>query len=412
MWGEIAAELGPELVKVIVQLLKAVMPLIPPLLKLYTTLYTELFGPLLMTALKGVVMLLQNVIIPIISKLVELFVPALKSMAEWISIFADAFAIAFEEVQKWLEDFIYAVFVGNSPSLMDVFTIIPKAIEGFVTVFERLGEMFENIASIVIDGFVHPVIEGFKTISTRVLDWTETMFNLLWNARDDIIDFVLNIDKVFLKFLNKTLPRIWTGFWGWVTKTFTAAKQWFLDMVDRIMEALGLTGAGEKVRGIFNAVLTAMRAPVQALVRWINYMVIGSINEILKAEIPVIGGSLGTITQGLFGYSSLPELQLAEGGVVQQRPGGTLARIGEGGDDEVVLPLRADTIERVLVPLLPAMKFPALDRLVEIAASIDKRMAGTLRVDSGMPAMSQHGASGGGGEGEINSAGMQGVVTW
>lgn len=68
---------------------------------------------------------------------------------------------------------------------------------------------------------------------------------------------------------------------------------------------------------------------------------------------------------------------LAKGGVTT---GPTTRLIGEQGP-EMVLPLKREVIERTLAPILPEMKFPALDRLVEIAAGIERvLMGGALRV--------------------------------
>lgn len=68
---------------------------------------------------------------------------------------------------------------------------------------------------------------------------------------------------------------------------------------------------------------------------------------------------------------------MAAGGVVT---GPTRKLIGEAGP-EMVLPLSPDVVERTLAPILPDMKFPALDRLVEIAMSIDRTLSrGTMRV--------------------------------
>jgi hypothetical protein len=67
----------------------------------------------------------------------------------------------------------------------------------------------------------------------------------------------------------------------------------------------------------------------------INY-VIGKWNS-LQFSIPsfsILGKSFGG---GTIGVPKIP--QLAEGGIVKASPGGTLVNVGEGGQDEAVVPL-------------------------------------------------------------------------
>ena len=379
MFGEIVGELGPPLVKLVGTLLKAFMPLIPPLLELYMVLYTQIFGPVLMQAIKGVIMLVSALLPPFV-KLVNWLAPNLMELAKFIGVFADAFAIGFGKIGEWLENFITAVFIGFSPSLKDVFEFIPDAIGFVIDALESLADIFERVVKIIVDGFVKPVIEGFTHIATRVLDWTETMFNLLWNAKDDVIEFVLNIDKIFLRFLNETLPRIWTGFWKWVVKTFTMAKTYVAKIWGEIVTALGIDSAGTRLRGIVSSLLAAIRVPMLTIARFINDNVIEPANDILGYDPPGPGGKLSEII-GLGKNYQIPDISLAKGGIVEAREGGINAQIGEGGADELVMPLRADTVERVLAPLIPTIEFPALQQLSDAAVRIERFLTtGTLRV--------------------------------
>jgi len=324
MFGEIVGELGPPLVKMIGQLLKAVMPLIPPLLDLYMVLYTQIFGPVLVKAIEGIIMLVTALLPPFV-KLVNWLIPKLIDMSIFIEEFADAFADAFEKVGVWLEHFITAVFVGFSPSLKDVFEFIPNQVERVADSLERMAVVFKQL-------------------------------------------------------LFETIPRIWSGFWTWAAKTFKTAQEWVGKIWGTIVETLGLDSAGTRLRGIVGSILAAIKVPLMAIANFINDNVIRPANAILAYDPPGPFGKLSEII-GLGENYQIADIGLAKGGIVKEKEGGTTAQIGEGGADELVLPLRADTVERVLAPLIPNIEFPALAQLADTALRIERFLnTGILRV--------------------------------
>jgi hypothetical protein len=96
---------------------------------------------------------------------------------------------------------------------------------------------------------------------------------------------------------------------------------------------------GPLFKGVVNGFLT----PTRMLVRGLNVL-IGGLNHVkfkVPGWVPVIGG------KGFaFDLSPIPVPQLAQGGVVRARTGGTLALVGEGGEHEAVIPL--SRLERML----------------------------------------------------------------
>ncbi|MFK0023622.1 hypothetical protein [Streptomyces sp. NPDC090798] len=96
---------------------------------------------------------------------------------------------------------------------------------------------------------------------------------------------------------------------------------------------------GPLFKGVVNGFLT----PTRMLVRGLNVL-IGGLNHVkfkVPDWVPVIGG------KGFaFNLSPIPVPQLAQGGIVRARTGGTLALVGEGGEHEAVIPL--SRLERML----------------------------------------------------------------
>lgn len=94
----------------------------------------------------------------------------------------------------------------------------------------------------------------------------------------------------------------------------------------------------DRVSDVMNATAGVVKGAVNLIIDGINTLIRG-LNGI-KINIPSV--KVGPIqTPGFsWGGMGLPEIpRLAEGGIVRARPGGTLAILGEGGQDEAVVPL-------------------------------------------------------------------------
>jgi len=83
------------------------------------------------------------------------------------------------------------------------------------------------------------------------------------------------------------------------------------------------------------AVISAWEFAKGVVTSSVNY-IIDKINSVINAinSVARVGASFGLSVPTL---PSIP--RLANGGIVKARPGGMLATIGEGGQDEAVIPL-------------------------------------------------------------------------
>ncbi|WP_307523382.1 hypothetical protein [Streptomyces umbrinus] len=101
--------------------------------------------------------------------------------------------------------------------------------------------------------------------------------------------------------------------------------------------------AAKIIGPLFKGVVNGFLTPTRMLVRGLNVL-IGALNRVkfkVPDWVPGIGG------RGFaFNLSPIPVPQLAKGGVVRARTGGTLALVGEGGEHEAVIPL--SKLERML----------------------------------------------------------------
>lgn len=113
---------------------------------------------------------------------------------------------------------------------------------------------------------------------------------------------------------------------------------------DTIRQAVG--NVWNWIQGVFGTIgsvaATIIKVPVNAIISFAERTLngfIGAINGVINNINNIPGVNIGRL-----GGISVP--RLAEGGIVQARPGGILANIGEGGKDEAVIPL--DRLEKMM----------------------------------------------------------------
>jgi len=111
----------------------------------------------------------------------------------------------------------------------------------------------------------------------------------------------------------------------------------------------------DKAAAIFGAVVNTFQAVSKAL----------TLGFPLGLIMAGIFGALGAIQIGMIAAQPLP--QLAEGGLVKQTPGGVQAIVGEGNQDELILPMRTGVrdivrgvIDGIVGAVLPPATSPAL----------------------------------------------------
>ena len=92
-------------------------------------------------------------------------------------------------------------------------------------------------------------------------------------------------------------------------------------------------------------------------------------------------------------------VDLASGGIVRARPGGTLVNVGEGGEDEVISPLPEGLdFTKMKISDMPGFRDFGLEGLANIAAMFQRPLAAPQT----MPALAGAGAGAGGGGGDMH----------
>ena len=297
-----------------------------------------------------------------------------------------------ETVVNWFGDLFStigaatAAFVGSTIEwFASMIGTVVEAVTNFVgSIISWFGNLFDNVGTIVgnlfdtVTGWFSKLFDGVVETVTSMVDTVVEWFTDLGNSISKLVMGFVNIVinqfkklkedaiakfKAIVEFIKQAwsnvknvwdvaatwFGNVWTGIknvfsntanwfkdifqkaWNGITGIFNAAKNYFTGVWNTIKDifsnvgtaiANGISGA---VKGAINSVLSAAVGKINTFIGWINGA-IGIINKIPGVSI------------GYLGYMSVP--QLAKGGIVTSE---TLARIGEGGKREAVLPLEQNT---------------------------------------------------------------------
>lgn len=117
----------------------------------------------------------------------------------------------------------------------------------------------------------------------------------------------------------KTVSNAAIAAWNWIKSKAASFFNWIISMPSKI---------NARLASMWNGLKSGFRSAIN----W----VIGKWNS-LHFTIPSFSVLGHTFGGGTIGVPSIP--QLAHGGIVRSKPGGTLVNAGEGGQDEAVVPL-------------------------------------------------------------------------
>lgn len=209
---------------------------------------------------------------------------------------------------------------GAAEESADPFAKMNVAMEN---VEERLGTallpIFEKFANFVID-VAAPAIEDFIKQASDPSTETGATFKRIGDIIGEIWELIQKIGK------SESFKKVLEG-------TLTVAET-LLDVIENIANLLGTNAEAEKTKGNALSFTKSGKASVlsdaniQASANQLGYTL--KPFQIARARADLSGGADG---------NPMTPWPMAKGGVVLPRPGGTIARIGEAGRPEAVIPL-------------------------------------------------------------------------
>lgn len=316
------------------------------------------------TAITNVSIVIGTLLLP---KLTAIAVEAAKSAASTVASFATMSASAVKEgavsSAAWIKSAALssADFIKNMPKVIAQFVATSAAavVNAAKATAAWVASSVRTLAAWVVAGAGYLLQVGLMVAGTAAAAVSMAASWLLAMGPIGLIVAAI-IGLTALIIANWETVKGWfTGFWNWLKDVFTDAWNFIKNNWQTILAVL--TGPIGIAVGIIIKNFDQIKAAVQQVWNWITgafstiaaigtsilkgavNSVIGFAENTINGFIRLINGALDAINKipgvniGKVGELHIP--RLAEGGIVKARPGGILANIGEGGQDEAVIPL-------------------------------------------------------------------------
>lgn len=234
-----------------------------------------------------------------------------------ISSFVDIVRVLWARFGGFIEDYVIHTFQNVKTILSGAFTVIAG-------IFKTVSALLHGDWKGVWDG-IKQILRGSLQILHGLLSQGMNLLKLMW--------------RVGWSALKGILGGIWDGIKGLVAAGISGLVAQVKSIPGRLKQLLGLFRDAGKyliqgfVNGIKNApgVIGGIAGNVWEAVKSLLNGAITKINKALEFKISLPGPDI---------HVNVPDIpKLAKGGIVKARPGGTLAILGEDGEDEIVTPL-------------------------------------------------------------------------
>ena len=296
-----------------------------------------------MTAVMDVVVKVVGVISKVLGFLGRLIVLGivnnLKILAKWWQLIWEeivlpVFAIlsdAMAEVRTELEPFFkflgdaFGGVSGDGGGLIDTFKSISAAVFKFlVPVMRFIAKFVGFFVKVFVGQIVNKIKFVIRTFMAFFNFWKKILMTMIGLFTGEL-SFADALGEVFDAVIDLIKDRV------------TAVLKFVQDQITLVLDALGLEGASESVKGIFAVILGAVSAPLEVIKGFINSNIIPFLNDVIAWDPPGPGGTIGK----MFGLEKLTPL--AEGGLVMSP---TVALVGERGP-ELVIPLKDSSLSNI-----------------------------------------------------------------
>lgn len=227
---------------------------------------------------------------------------------------------------------------GFFKNLWDGIVNVAKAAwSGITGFFKNLWEGIVNTAKSIwggITGFFKGLWDGICGIVQGFIDWVKNNWQsivlFIINPFIGIFSYLYNNFEGFRNFVNgvvQSIANFFSGLWSGICSGVTSAAEWISSTWSSIV-----TTIGDFVSGFGTAVADAFKGVINVAIGWVQNLINGFIDGINLA-IDLINAIPG-VNIPLLATVNLP--MLAKGGIATAP---TLAMIGEGRENEAVMPL-------------------------------------------------------------------------
>lgn len=294
-----------------------------------------------MEAQQKIKMAWQGVIMQITTKVMPVMVKMFDSLSEWIGDNQD-------KIQEWGDKFVGFAekLPGYFQTLLDTIKKIPEWIDKVQKFFSDWGPLIGIITGIVVVlALIPPILTIVNAlllanpvvlIIMAIIAAIAILGAVIWAFRDEIKAFFLMVWDWIKKawdWITETASMIkakLVGAWSAAVQIFAEGFAWWSELFDSIGEKISsfvesvkewFGGIGDSISEAFNGAVGTIKGALNSVIGYMNGLSIQ-----VPDWVPEYGGKT-------FGFN-IP--LLAEGGIATAP---TLAMVGEGREDEAILPL-------------------------------------------------------------------------
>ena len=304
--AEVALPLVEQLIPVFMDLIDNIMPSLTPLIETLGEIIGAL-APVIGKLLEKLTPLIDEALKVLASLLDAVLTPAL----ELVSSVFDALVPILEMVFGTISDTLIPVIKQLLPPIMRVATAL---IEQLLPIFESIWPVIEDLLEPALAAIVQ-IVEALEEPLTLII-------GLLGGVLGTTLEGVMLALEPII-----SLVAIAIGLTADALETLVG---WISDGIDWLVKWTEEVGALEKIKEAFESIKEVFKNVINFLIDAWNALD-WTIDVRLPNWLPGIGG------KGIYIADVFPDIpRLAEGGIVTEP---TLALIGEGGQDEAVIPL-------------------------------------------------------------------------
>lgn len=265
---------------------------------------------------------------------------------------------ALENFSKWIKK------ADESGALTKFFEDAADMLEQIWTVGGDVVEVIGKFLAIIFPqakGASDSLLTGAHVTLEKISAWLDRPEN-----QQKIKDIIASVEELVTSF-GRVAAKV-ESWYNTAKLTYDKIKTKGNELVSWVR---GLGGRiSTAASGMWNGITGAFKSAINAVIRGWNNLSFGI------PSVTVFGQTFGG---GRFETPNIP--QLAQGGIVPATPGGRLARIGEGGQDEAVIPLSKlrDMFGRMVLELRSSGS-AVDDFLIEILRGAIKPRGGNVQV--------------------------------
>ncbi len=241
--------------------------------------------------------------------------------------------------------------------------IVREVIDFISAKFQQVRDFISTVMPQIQEavGHVISVIQtAWAVFGDDILRVAQEIWSQIQNVIETAIGVIEGVIQFALALINGDWGKAWDALKGIVSTVFEGIKATIGNAIGVIIGVLG--GVGDAIRrvahGMFDGIKDAFKSAINFIIRgWNN----------LQFKIP--GFKVGPI--GYDGFTlGVPDIPyLAKGGVVKASAGGTLALLGEAGQDEAVVPLSRSGLMGGLTVIVQTGQTLSTDRDIENAVT-------------------------------------------